>query len=201
MKRLFSLLALCMFAIPMIAIPASAQDQTSVGEEFHSSGFGGPALKVTRFYDKDVVMEGAGGAWYINHALGLGIAGYHMSTSMRGPLGDSSHMLEFGYGGGTIEYVISSESLLHFSVSTLVGAGAVSYSYKRSNPGERNEWGGGDAFFVVEPGANIEVNLTKFMRADIGASYRWVNGIELDGLNNSNVNGPAANVMLKFGAF
>src|SRR6476620_4169752 len=136
MTRLFSLLALC-----LIALPAFAQEQTLVGEGFHSSGFGGPALKVTRFNDKDVLMVGAGGAWYINHTLGLGIAGYRMSTNMTGPTGDSSRILEFGYGGGTVEYVICSENLLHFSVTTLIGAGALSYSFRHSNLGEKDSWG------------------------------------------------------------
>ena len=35
-------------------------------------------------------------------------------------------------------------------------------------------------YWVVEPGANIEVNVTGFMRMYAGYSYRWMMGLNLE---------------------
>jgi hypothetical protein len=195
---------LALVALSLLTLPAMAQERTLIDGEFHSSGFGGPNLKVTRLNNEWGLMVGGGGAWYINHAFAIGGAGYGLVTNHLAPKVagmDTARYFNFGYGGGTLEYVVMSDDLLHFSVNTLVGAGAVNHRFGHFGIDQRNEWDHGDAFFVVEPGVNVEANITKYMRIDVGGSYRWVNGIELDGLSNKDFSGPSANLTLKFGSF
>jgi hypothetical protein len=198
---------LLMIAVALIAIPAAAQQQTLFEGDFTSGGFGGPVAKATQINGTWGVMAGGAGAWYVNHSFALGLAGYGLTTNVESSLNvDSLRYLDLGYGGATLEYVLNSDDLVHFSVNTLIGAGAVNY---RRYPQElfedhfdRDEnKRTGDAFFVVEPGANVELNVASWMRVNVGASYRIVNGIELDGLSNSDISGPSANLMLKFGSF
>jgi hypothetical protein len=49
--------------------------------------------------------------------------------------------------------------------------------------------------------AHAELNLTTWMRADLGAGYRFVSGISINGLSNSDVAGPVAGLTLRFGSF
>ena len=58
-----------------------------------------------------------------------------------------------------------------------------------------------DGFFVVEPGAALEINLLKFMRLDAGASYRYAAGLDLKSTSSSLLNNFNANISLVFGKF
>ncbi len=56
-------------------------------------------------------------------------------------------------------------------------------------------------FFVLEPGINLELNITGFMRAYSGASYRWTSGNNLKNTPENAFNGFNLNVGLRFGKF
>ena len=100
--------------------------------------------------------------------------------------------LNFGYGGLELEYIIQSDNLVHFSVCTLIGAGGVSYrnSLWNNNEDGWNNWNSpGDAFFVFEPAANVELNIISFFRINAGISYRLISGVNFDNLKNSDLGG------------
>ena len=46
-----------------------------------------------------------------------------------------------------------------------------------------------------------ELNLAKHVRANVGAAYRWIAGMDMDGLSTSDVAGFSVVVALKFGKF
>jgi hypothetical protein len=52
---------------------------------------------------------------------------------------------------------------------------------------------------VVEPGANIEVNVARFMRIYAGYSYRWMMGLDLANTSHSALNGSNFNFGVRFG--
>ncbi|HNQ83983.1 MAG TPA: hypothetical protein PKM34_10095, partial [Bacteroidales bacterium] len=58
-----------------------------------------------------------------------------------------------------------------------------------------------DSFFVVEPGVEIELNVIKFFRIGVGASYRITTNLSMDGLPKDMLNGFNAAVTFKFGKF
>lgn len=58
-----------------------------------------------------------------------------------------------------------------------------------------------DLFFVVEPGANVDINVTSFFRLGIGASYTFVSGVSFEGLRNSDFIGASGVITFKFGKF
>ncbi len=72
--------------------------------------------------------------------------------------------LELGYGGLDLEYINSSNNLIHFTVQGLVGGGGlttrVQYIF------------GSEAVFVLEGGANIMLNVTPYFRMGIGGGYQ-----------------------------
>jgi hypothetical protein len=183
----------------MIAISAMAQEQTLITGDITSGGFGGPVLKVTEF-DGDVgLMMGLRGGWVINRSLVIGAAGYGLNQDYYDP---SDRDLNLGYGGGFVEYVILSDKLVHLSVNTLIGGGGVNYVSGRS----RWYWDDDpdfddfvDGFFVAEPGVDLVLNVTKFFRLGMGFSYRYVDGVELEGLSDSDISGPSANFTFNFG--
>jgi hypothetical protein len=99
--------------------------------------------------------------------------------------------------------MIAPEKMIHLSIPVLLGAGGVEvsdenfflsssdsdYSIERS------------AFFVVEPGLDLEVNITKVLRLAVGASYRWVTGTDLSTLTDNDLTNWSGNFSIRFGGF
>jgi hypothetical protein len=48
---------------------------------------------------------------------------------------------------------------------------------------------------------DLELNFSRHFRIGIGGSYRYVNGVNLFGLTDGDLSGPAAKVNFKFGHF
>ena len=86
-----------------------------------------------------------------------------------------------GYGGFLVEYYLSPKELFHVSIASLLGVGGVMYSQNhfKDDHIDGDDFKG-NAFFVAEPEVNLFINLTRFWRIGIGATYRYTYG--LDGL-------------------
>lgn len=186
---------------------AYAQQQTLISGKVEHGGFGGPVIKVTSIDQTATMLFGARGGWIINfapdHTFVLGGGGYGMVDEQRKENlilpGDRSAYLNMNYGGLEMEYVNRTNRLIHLSVQLLLGAGEARYVDQQ---GERV---GGDAFedsfFVAEPGVNLLVNLTTFMRAGLGLHYRYAGGVELPLLDDSDFSSLSGALTFKFGSF
>lgn len=195
----------------VLASSLYAQEETLLGgSDVDHGGYGALVIKFTSVNDQLGVLVGGRGGWIINHAFSLGGAGYGLANNVpsriTSPFGGKYVML--GYGGLDMEYVFNSNDLVHLSFHTLIGAGSVGFRTRDSIP-----WGGTmwdpdldwdhhfDDFFVMEPGVNIDLNVTRWFRASLGASYRYVSGVAQDVSSNNDLKGPSASLMLRFGSF
>lgn len=223
MKRMIRIGALLMLALTgfttVLAIePEPVSDTTKPrtlfgSGEFTSGGFGGPVAKVTSIDGNTSLLVGGRGAWVINKTIAIGGGGYGLVTprTLREGVGttDRDTMMNLGYGGAEIEFIISSSDLLHLSVMTLVGAGDVSTTTSRTMWDEDDERGSGtitsDAFFVLEPQVNVELNVTDWFRMAAGVSYRLVNGVDSQvgsiKLDDKMLSGVAGVLTFKFGIY
>ena len=104
--------------------------------------------------------------------------------------------LEMGYGGLELGYVHRPDELVHFSLGVLIGAGGVVW-----NPDGQSGSQVDDAFFVAEPELDVVLNVTRFFRVALGASYRLTQGVKLFDLRDADLSGLAGLVALKFGSF
>jgi hypothetical protein len=86
-------------------------------------------------------------------------------------------------------------------VNSLLGWGIASYYLPRKPFMDGYDIYDRSNFFVFEPGASLEMNLTKYMRLNIGGSYRIVTGSKLGYNVDSDFSGFAVNLGLKFGFF
>jgi hypothetical protein len=176
------------------------QQQTLIGGDIQSGGYGGPEVKIARINGDWEVLLGGRGGWIINHQYILGGAGYGMPT--KGEIGPhlnpprNYEKFEIGYGGVLIGYVSESNKLLHFTVDVLIGGGGIS-----NGIGESYDEYGTDAFFIAEPNINFVLNVTPIMRFGFGAGYRFTSGVEYFGLEDADIRGESLNLFLKFGKF
>lgn len=195
MKRLTVVLA-----ILICSLTTFAQEETLFGDRYiEHGGFGGPAVKFTSINDEFGVLVGGRGGWIINHALVIGGGGYGLVNEVEMGLNEQGERqyLNFGYGGFEMEYIISSDDLMHFTFQALIGAGGVSL-----RTGDFEDFGNDtDGFFIAEPSIGLEMNILRFLRLHVGASYRFVNGVKSFGLKDSELSGPSASFTMKFGEF
>lgn len=185
----------------LIASPLLAQQQTLFSGKVEHGGYGGPVVKFSQVNGKFGVLVGGHGGWIINHTLVIGGGGYGLTNDVEAnALGPSNKKyIDFGYGGFEVEWVMNSDKLVHFSVHTLIGGGSV--AYQREDSTDRAE--DLDGFFVLEPGVTLDLNVTTWMRFSVGASYRYINGVDsnLKLSSNKDLSGLSAMVMLRFGKF
>ncbi len=193
-----------LIVVAVLAVGSVRAQETLFGGDVAVGGFGGPFLQATAINNQFGLLVGGGGGVIIGHTIMLGGAGYggvNNDSEEEAPSGRP--YLNVGYGGGVLQYIHRSDDLVHFNLGVLVGAGGVGY---RAQSGDDGYSGNGrdtlsDAFFVVEPALDAELNVTRNFRICIGAGYRMVSGIQLRGLSNSDIGGPSARLLLKFGSF
>ncbi len=200
---LFGVLS-CTFAF---STAEAQRDETLVGRRGGTrfGGFGGPVVKLTRIAGEDAVISGGRGGLIINRQLVIGGGGYSLSTEnirtgFEFDNGDDGS-LGFDYGGLEFEYIMRPSRVAHLSFYGLLGGGQVSYEATRSVGGGVATQRLASDVFVFEPAVNVEFNVTRWFRTDIGIGYRYVDGSDLPGVNDSRLSGGTGTFTFKFGAF
>jgi hypothetical protein len=195
-----------LFMLFAFAANVAAEEQTLIKDNSEKRGFGGAVVKYTSVYDQGAVMIGGRGGWIFNHSLVLGGGGYGVVSEVDAPEGVMPEQapldIEFGYGGFEVEYIIHPNSLGHFSLYTLFGAGDIHYVKDVGPVSKSNQTvGKSDFVFVIEPAVNGELNVTTWFRVNAGVTYRLVTDVEQEALKSGDFRGVSATLTLKFGRF
>ncbi|MBN1561729.1 hypothetical protein JW998_15865 [candidate division KSB1 bacterium] len=198
---------ICLF-VALCALPLLASEQTLITGEVDHGGYGGPVLQYAQIGPEkaDGILVGGQGGWIIDHKLVIGGGGYGLASKVAadwydaGTHGDEpgAYILNFGYGGLLVEYISQSDDLIHFELFGIIGGGGVDYQLEDYIEHDNAT---SDAIFVAQPGANIVLNVTPFFRIALGVTYRYVSGVDLDGLTNGDLSGFGGQIVFKFGAF
>jgi len=193
-------LILTLGVLALVAGPIEAQrTETLVSSRHRNGGFGGPVMKVGGVLGDPALFLGGRGGWVVGRTFVLGGGGYGLvndNIPLRVSYQGRDPVLEMGYGGLEMEYLHTSYRLAHFSVQTLLGGGGVRYRDR-----QRFETLAEDNFFVVEPGAHANLNITEYLRLSGGFNYRWTWGAELPGLRDQDLSGPLGVFTIRFGRY
>lgn len=194
-----------------VATPAadSFQPHTLAGASVGHHGFyAAPSVQLGPAQGDNRLWVGGRVAYQVNHRVALGFSGYGLATEPRvenvssAPVGTRPR-LSGGYGGLLIEYTVAPAALVHVSFPVLVGAGGAGYSWSGAlGPQHEDPFDSvydADAFFVVEPGIQAELNLTRFLRLTAGAGYRYVEGLKLERTGSADLTGMTFSIGLKGG--
>lgn len=197
----------------LISTQVFAQQTTKtkslVSHKTESTGYGALSTVYSKFNGEHAAFAGAYGGWMINHKLMIGLGGYGLATNHRGVgLNAQTHQKndwQMGYGGLMVEYTFLGNDVVHFTANTLLGGGIIKNGHGRGTIPENgsDELRDIDAsgFYLVQPSINAEVNVTNWFRVGLGAGYRYVTGVDQQGISNSKMSAPTANLTLKFGVF
>jgi len=175
----------------LLAVPAAAQEpRTVVGAEKVHGFFGAPVAKFTELGDDFAFMPGGRLGWLAGHELALGLGAY-VSTgdaSFTDDLG-ASRELRLDYAGFEAELIFFWDYTYHMTLSVLLGGGRLEVD------------GGGESVGVVEPLANLQINLMPGFRVDLGGGYRLVWGVDAPGVSSSDAGGLVGAVAFRIGPY
>jgi hypothetical protein len=204
--------ALLFLALVTICFATMAQEtkkdyeiQTLLGKNISHGGYLGISMGCAIIDNKNAFTAGGRLGWVINHRFIFGIAGSGFVNDVYYSNSETNHerLLSGGYGGLLLEPVIGSRLPIHLSFPVILGVGGISYNetyYQGASTWESSSYDDG-SYAIVEPGVEIELNMLKFFRIAIGASYRLTSDIRLMNTKPDVLNGLAGSLTLKFGKF
>lgn len=180
--------------------------KTLLGRNRAGGGYGSFTIGYSMIDNQHAVLLGGRLAWVASHYIGIGFGGtgfineYHYEPAL-----DREVFLAGGYGGLYIEPILFPRMPVHLSFPCLFGAGGISYITDDQNL-NNNLIEDSEAFLLFEPAAEVELNLTRFFRLAIGASYRFPTPFNV-GSNGSlivdaeSLRGLSYMITMKFGKF
>jgi len=171
--------------------------------------YGGLSLGYTEIDNRHAFMLGARGAWIINHSLAVGLGGKVFANEYEYNVLEGEDVnLQGGYGGLLIEPILGGEQRIHLAVPILIGAGGIVHAdeyhhdrYYDDYYGHRDYINDSEAFFVLEPGVELELNLLRFFRVSLGGYYRYTSQIDLYDTPSDVLHGFSYEIAFKFGKF
>ena len=172
----------------------------------HSGGYGAIGFKTGEFAGEHLVMATAKGAWTVNRvmAIGFNVNGIIPTAKYEGiATNNQQAMLLGGFGGMFIEPIVFSNQIVHITFPVEGGAGWLGYEEDWENSTTTSETAliDEDVFWYVEPGAAIEVNVSKTFRINFGVSKRFTQDLELLNTDITDFEDYSYFMTLKFGRF
>lgn len=175
------------------------------------NGFGNLDIRIGNIMDKETMMIGAYGGVIVNRKVMLGLAGYGLATALDfdgvHPESGTPRQLNLygGYGGMILGIMIASKEVVHISIPVILAAGNLDVSddtFFASRSGKDAKYDlESSRFFVVEPGIQAEINVSKVFRIGLGAGYRIARGLDLVNVDDGDLTKFTGVVSFKFGVF
>ncbi len=212
MKKIYLFLALIFCAGYIMAQDDNVVYHDSDGE-FRTlfgnkkvGGYGGFGIGYSKINDKDALIFDARGGLILGHSLAIGLGGAGFINSYEYDVALNKDVsLVGGYGGLFVEPIIFPNSRVHLSFPVLFGIGGAARTsfvkdenndYQQENTIEETSM-----FLIFEPAAELEFNLTKFMRLTGFFSYRFTNDLEIENVMKDALVNYTIGVRFKFGKF
>ena len=204
--------ALLGFLMVLIAGTASAQQVESLFKSSGpSGGYGAISNKFTSINGEYANLVEVYGGWFIKRKFLLGLGASALTNDIRVPDEYSAFPLQklswqYGQFGLMTEYVFWSNRIVHANLTMFSGAGFTLQYQRHTNEGYHdwdyeNDVHDESFFYVMEPGAQVEINLFKWLRLSPGVSYRKTFGADGVGIGDKALSDWSYNITLKAGKF
>jgi hypothetical protein len=213
MKRLITISSLIILTTTVIFSQDSTfQDHKSIefrtllGHNRTGGAYGSLTTGFSYIDGRNAILFGGRFSWIACHSLGVGIGGTGFINEFHyEPALNKDVFLTGGYGGIYVEPILLPRFPVHLSFPVLLGAGGISYISKDQDL-NNNFIEDSRAFLLIEPSAEIELNLTRFFRIAFGASYRLPTDFNVGFHGDYNINVESLRSLsytmtLKFGKF
>lgn len=183
--------------------------QTLMGKNRSTGGYGGLSVAYTQIQDRDAFVFGAKGGVLMGHIFTIGLGGTGFFNDVKSDEATGKDLsLAGGYIGVFFEPIVMPKFPVHVSFPVMVGAGGV---WVVSRTDEEGDWTdnytseASDAYMVIEPGVEVELNVTSYFRFSVGAYYRYTTSVDIEDpdliVPTDILHGFSYGVAFKFGKF
>lgn len=211
MKTLIAFFVLTTFSLGLMAqntIRIGAEEDQKIHtifkKEKRDGFYGSISAGYSPIDNKDGMTFSSRGCWIMDHFFSIGIGGTAFINNLEEiPFGISSNTndetsLSGGYGGIILEPILLPLKPIHLSFPILIGAGGAGtftdYTYFST-------YSINDFFWVVEPQAELELNLTRWFRLSFYGGYRYTSDLNIDGISTDALRGYTVGITAKMGLF
>jgi hypothetical protein len=155
------------------------------------SGFGGPTLNFSAVNNNFGFSMGLQGAAIFNKSVFIGLFGetlvnfpnykhsYYSPILGRNASIDKS--IIFYQGGIYSGFILKPNNPIHIGISAKLGWGGITliddFSFSHGNPGFNESYAITDLVFVATPQFDLEMNVTRWFKMNMGVGYRFVTGV------------------------
>jgi hypothetical protein len=211
MKKSIAIVLFTVFSVSLMAqetMRVSADDdqeiKTIFKKEKRDGFYGAVSVGYSPIDKKDGLTLSSRGCWIMDHIFAIGVGGSAFINELDElPIdinlhSDNDKNLTGGYGGIVVEPIVMPLKPIHLSFPILLGVGAAgsftNYTYFSTYAID-------DFFFVIEPQAELELNINRWMRLALFAGYRYTTDIDIEGISKDALRGYSAGLTVKMGLF
>lgn len=216
MKKTLHLIIILSLITGMSKIHAQDEEetiQTLLSDEIVFSGFGSPFVEFSSVNDQFAVILGGGGGLMVNQSVFIG--GYfeglltkHYREDLDTIVDTEKTKISFEHGGIWLGYVYKHQKAVHGGLSMKLGWGEIDLK-DSENGNPDSEYDYRDRIFTIQPQVEIEFNMTRWFKINVGAGYRFVTGIDatysnspgdqMDFYDKNDFDSPVGTISLIFG--
>ena len=203
MKKIVSLFFILSLFTGMIQLYAQQEEETTqsiLSDKTVISGFGSPFVEFSSVNNQFAVCVGGGGALMIDHTFFIG--GYFEGITTNHYMPDLSEFvnieepgISFEHGGIWMGYVYKPKKAVHGGLSIKLGWGEIDLEGDGYNYNPDLDYDFRDRIFTVQPQVEVEFNMTKWFKINVGAGYRIVTGIDATYQDDQGNNQLATNIL------
>lgn len=192
---------------PKVKVKERRRDdiRTLTGSQHHGGGYFSLGVKLSNFHDESLAMGGIKAAWVINRTLGFGVDmwGVIPSSEYTDIPNPESYDLSLlgGYGGILLEPILFSNQVVHLTFPVSSGAGWLGYVPNIYGDEDSDQIVDQDVFWYVEPGAAVELNISRVFRLNFAVSKRFTQDLDLLGMERSGFDEMNYTLSMKIGRF
>ena len=192
-----TVMTISMLISASVTAQETVPERTLLGPDISVTEVWAPEVKINSIQGQTGTLVGFYGGAMFNRTVMLGIAG---GVNLGHPT------VNYGYFGGLAQVVIFPSSMVHMSGQVMIAYGTTK-DYEDPKSGLLdNFWNiSGEDFMIIEPGVNLEVNMSKNVTLVTGVSYRQVTRLDANNENvsithvtNQDMSGLNFNIGLKF---
>jgi hypothetical protein len=196
-KGLYLIIGLLLSLSALVHAQERDSTQTLFKSTIKVSELWAPVVKTNSIQGDIGTLIGFYGGAVFNRTFLLGITG---GVNLSHP------RVNYGYFGVLGQFIINPAKLIHLSGQLELAAGSTK-DYEQTKSGLfDNFWNvSGASFYIIEPGVNIEINLSRRLTLVTGVSYRIATGLDENNKNvsithvtSNDLSGVNFNISLKF---
>ena len=154
--------------------------RTLLGKDRTGGKYGAISLGYSGIDSRQTLVFGQKMTWLPVRMLGIGMGINEFISEYRNDaISGRDIYIMGGFGGMYIEPILLPRMPIHASFPILLGFGGMSQMYSDDAFLISNMFDELQTFLILEPGAEVELNLTKSMRLAAGITYRFTTPFEL----------------------